>query len=50
MIVEEKVIVEIKAGATLVNGAKAQLITYVRLSGLELGLLLYWDQAPSLRA
>lgn len=42
MIVEERVILEIKAGATLVNGAKAQLINYVRLSGLELGLLLYF--------
>lgn len=42
MIVEEKVILEIKAGATLVNGAKAQLTNYVRLSGLEIGLLLYF--------
>lgn len=42
MIVEEKVILEIKAGATLVTGAKAQLINYLRLSGLEIGLLLYF--------
>src|SRR6476469_6133224 len=42
MIVEEKVILEIKAGATLVTGAKARLINYVRLSGLELGLLLHF--------
>jgi len=42
MIVDDKVILEIKAGATLVNGAKAQLINYVRLSGLELGLLLHF--------
>ena len=42
MIVQEKVILEIKAGATLVNGTKAQLINYVRLSGLELGLLLHF--------
>ena len=42
MIVEEKVILGIKAGATLINGAKAQLINYLRLSGLEIGLLLHF--------
>jgi GxxExxY protein len=46
MIVEEKVILELKAGATLALGSKAQLINYLRLSGLEVGLLLFFGPQP----
>ena len=42
IVVDEKVILELKAGPTLVNGAKAQLLNYLRTSGLEIGLLLHF--------
>jgi GxxExxY protein len=45
-IVNEAVIVEVKAGETLPIGSKAQTINYVRLSGLEVGLLLYFGPSP----
>ena len=42
VVVDGKVILELKAGATLVSGAKAQLLNYLRTSGLEIGLLLHF--------
>jgi GxxExxY protein len=42
MIVDEKLIPELKAGPTLVSGAKAQLVNYVRTSGYLMGLLLHF--------
>jgi GxxExxY protein len=39
-IVEEQVIVEIKAIEAISEAHKAQLLTYLRLSGIKLGLLL----------
>jgi GxxExxY protein len=46
IIVDDKVVVEVKAGETLPIGSKAQTINYVRLSGLEVGLLLYFGPSP----
>jgi GxxExxY protein len=46
MIVEDKIILELKAGASLPLGAKAQLINYLRLSRLEVGLLLFFGPSP----
>ena len=46
LIVEEQVIVEVKAGAVLAAGSKAQLINYLRMSNLTIGLLLYFGPAP----
>jgi GxxExxY protein len=46
IIVNDAVIVEVKAGETLPIGSKAQTINYVRLSGLEVGLLLYFGPSP----
>jgi len=40
------VIIELKAGAVLPLGSKAQLINYLRLSGLEVGLVLVFGPAP----
>jgi GxxExxY protein len=39
-IIEEQVIVEIKAIEAVTDAHKAQLLTYLRLSGIKLGLLL----------
>jgi GxxExxY protein len=45
LIVEETVVVEIKAVDTLVPVHEAQLITYLRLSGFRVGLLLNFNVA-----
>jgi GxxExxY protein len=46
IIVNDRIVVEVKAGETLRTGSKAQTINYVRLSGLEVGLLLYFGPSP----
>jgi GxxExxY protein len=46
MIIEDRVILELKAGAALPPGSKAQLINYLRLSRLEVGLLLFFGPSP----
>ena len=43
LIVEEKVIVELKSVAELAPVHKKQLLTYLRLSGLKLGLLINFN-------
>ncbi len=43
LIVEERVIVEVKAVESLLPIHEAQLFTYLRLSGLRLGLLLNFN-------
>ena len=45
-IVERSVIIELKALDTLIDAHKAQLITYLRLSGLRLGLLINFHAFP----
>ena len=45
LVVEGQVIVEIKAADRLVQAYEAQLLTYLRLSGLRVGLLLNFNQA-----
>lgn len=44
LIVEEKVIVEIKSVATLLPVHHKQLITYLKLTGLKLGILVNFDE------
>lgn len=46
MVVEHSVVVELKAGAFLPPGSKAQLINYLRLSGLEVGHLMWFGPIP----
>jgi GxxExxY protein len=46
MIVDDAVILELKAGATLFPGSKAQLINYLRISGLQVGLVLFFGPTP----
>ncbi|MGC8641807.1 MAG: GxxExxY protein [Isosphaeraceae bacterium] len=43
LIVEEKVIVELKSVAELAPVHKKQLLTYLKLSGLKLGLLINFN-------
>lgn len=45
LMVEDKVIIEIKAVETLNNVHKAQLLTYLKLSGCKLGLLINFNVA-----
>ena len=45
LIVEKKVIVELKSVDKLNNAHKKQLLTYLRLSGLKLGYLLNFSEA-----
>jgi GxxExxY protein len=44
VVVEEKVIVEVKAVEKLIPIHDAQLLTYLRLSGMKLGLLMNFNQ------
>ena len=45
MIVEGKVILELKSVQTVSNAHKKQLLTYLRLTGLKLGYLLNFGEA-----
>lgn len=45
LIVEDKVIVELKCVEKLNNAHKKQLLTYLRLSGMKLGYLLNFSEA-----
>ncbi len=46
MIVDEKVVVETKAGAELPGAAQRQLFNYLRATSLEVGLLLHFGLEP----
>ena len=45
-IVEEAIIVELKALDSLMEAHRAQLLTYLRLSGIKLGLLINFHAFP----
>jgi len=46
MVVESRVVVEIKAGAALPPHASRQLLNYLRATRLEVGLLLHYGPSP----
>jgi GxxExxY protein len=48
LVVEERVVIELKTVETLVPIHEAQLLTYLRLSGLRVGLLINFN-SPVLR-
>lgn len=48
LVVEERVVIELKAVEKLVPIHEAQLLTYLRLSGLRVGLLINFN-SPALR-
>jgi GxxExxY protein len=47
LVVEGKVVVEVKAGRTIDPAHESQLLNYLRASGLEVGLLLNFGPHPS---
>ena len=49
VVVEDRVIVEIKAGRSLDPAHDAQLDNYLRASGIEVGLLLHFGCQPKFR-
>jgi GxxExxY protein len=48
IIVDRQIILEIKAVTTIVPAHEAQLQTYLRMSGIRIGLILNFD-APRLK-
>lgn len=46
LIVEDKVLVELKCIEKLISIHEAQLLTYLRLSGLKVGLLINFQSQP----
>ena len=48
LVVDDKVVVELKAAESVLPVYEAQLLTYLRLSGLRVGLLINFG-APALR-
>jgi GxxExxY protein len=49
LVVESKVIVEIKAGRSIIPAHNAQLLNYLRASNLEVGLLLNFGETASFK-
>jgi GxxExxY protein len=47
-LIEETLILELKAGHQLPAGSRAQLLTYLRTSRKALGLLLFFGPAPEI--
>jgi GxxExxY protein len=45
LIVEEKVIIEIKSVESIMSVHKKQLLTYLKLTGLKLGLLVNFNES-----
>jgi len=49
IIVENKIILELKAAETLVEEHELQLINYLKATNLEIGLLLNFGKEPQIR-
>ena len=46
LLVDQRVLVEVKSGDALASIAKRQLLNYLRGTGLEVGLLLHFGREP----
>ena len=46
LLVDEKVLIEVKSGDVLAPNAKRQLLNYLRGTGLQVGLLLHFGPEP----
>lgn len=49
LVVDGKIVVEIKAMETLTNAHDAQLLNYLRATGMHVGLLLNFGKKPEFR-
>ena len=49
LIVENKVIIELKAAETLIEEHELQLINYLKATDIEVGLLLNFGKKPEIR-
>ena len=49
ILVEDKVVIEIKASKSISKGNEAQLINYLKATGIEVGLLLNFGPKPELK-
>ena len=49
IIVEEKVIIELKAAEGLINEHEAQLLNYLKATNIEVGLLLNFGKSPQFK-
>ena len=49
LIVEDKVIIELKAAETLIEEHELQLINYLKATEIEVGLLLNFGKKPEIR-
>lgn len=49
ILVEDRLVIEIKAGSGLVPAHEAQLINYLRATGVRVGLLLNFGPQPEFR-
>lgn len=49
LLVENKIIVELKAVSRLINVHKAQMINYLKASEIELGLLMNFGEEPEFK-
>jgi GxxExxY protein len=47
-LVEERLVLELKAGHQLPPGSRAQLLTYLRGTRQQLGLLLFFGPTPEI--
>ena len=46
IVVDEKVLVEVKSGPTITNADHRQLLNYLQCTEMEVGLLLHFGRAP----
>ena len=49
LIIEQKLIVEVKTGSSLASEAIPQLLNYLNVTKLPLGLLLYFGPKPKVK-
>ena len=49
LVVDDKVIVDVKAGANLTKAHEVQLVNYLKATGIEVGLLVNFGQEVEIK-
>jgi GxxExxY protein len=49
LVVNEAILIEVKAGELLPRGSKAQLLNYLRISGMRAGLVVFFGPIPEFK-